>query len=73
VAIGEARPLVIDALSGVVVVQEAAGFEDAVARAYELAKPSGVVLLAPGCSSFDMFRDYADRGRQFKELVRRLK
>jgi UDP-N-acetylmuramoylalanine--D-glutamate ligase len=31
-----------------------------------------VVLLAPACSSFDMFRDYADRGARFKEEVRRL-
>jgi len=34
--------------------------------------PDGVVLLAPACSSFDMFEDYADRGRRFKEEVRRL-
>ena len=34
--------------------------------------PDGVVLLAPACSSFDMFVDYADRGRRFKEEVRRL-
>ena len=39
------------------------------ATAYELAKPSGVVLLAPACASFDMFRDYAERGRRFKEEV----
>ena len=32
----------------------------------------GVVLLAPACSSFDMFADYADRGRMFKDEVRRL-
>jgi len=40
--------------------------------AYDLAKPAGVVLLAPACASFDMFRDYAERGRRFKEEVARL-
>jgi UDP-N-acetylmuramoylalanine--D-glutamate ligase len=72
VAIGEARPLVREALSDVVTVHEAASFEDAVAAAYALAKPNGVVLLAPACASFDMFRDYAERGRRFKEEVARL-
>jgi UDP-N-acetylmuramoylalanine--D-glutamate ligase len=72
VAIGESRPLVRDALEGAVEVYEAATFEDAVARAFVLAKPSGVVLLAPACSSFDMFRDYAERGRRFKAEVAKL-
>jgi UDP-N-acetylmuramoylalanine--D-glutamate ligase len=45
--------------------------DDAVARAHELARPDGVVLLAPACSSFDMFTDYAARGRAFKEAVAR--
>jgi len=56
----------------VVPVEEADTFAAAIDRAYELAKPSGVVLLAPACSSFDMFRDYAERGRMFKEEVRKL-
>ena len=73
VAIGEARPLVRDALAGAIPVYEADTFSDAVTRAYALAQPSGVVLLAPACASFDMFRDYADRGRQFKDEVRKLK
>jgi UDP-N-acetylmuramoylalanine--D-glutamate ligase len=72
VAIGEARPLVRDALAGAVDVQEVDGFGAAVARAYALARPSGVVLLAPACASFDMFRDYAERGRRFKEEVTKL-
>jgi UDP-N-acetylmuramoylalanine--D-glutamate ligase len=72
VAIGEARPLVREALAGAVEVREAETFKDAVESAWAFAKPDGVVLLAPACASFDMFRDYADRGRQFKELVRKL-
>ena len=72
VAIGEARPMVRDALHGVVQVVEADSLRDAVRRAWDLAVPDGVVLLAPACSSFDMFADYADRGRQFKEAVRKL-
>ena len=72
VAIGESGPLVREALEGAVEVYEAATFEDAVARAFVLAKPSGVVLLAPACSSFDMFRDYAERGRRFKAEVAKL-
>ncbi len=70
VAIGEARGLVREALDDVVPVHDAASLEEAVRKAFQLAQPSGVVLLAPACASFDMFVDYADRGRRFKEAVR---
>jgi UDP-N-acetylmuramoylalanine--D-glutamate ligase len=73
VAIGEARPLVRAALQHVVPLTEAASLREAVAAAYRLARPDGVVLLAPACSSFDMFVDYVDRGRAFKAEVERLK
>ena len=56
----------------VVPVVEASSLGEAVRRAWDLAVPDGVVLLAPACSSFDMFADYADRGRQFKDEVRKL-
>jgi UDP-N-acetylmuramoylalanine--D-glutamate ligase len=72
VAIGEARPIVRDALAGAVAVHDALSLEDAVNAAFELAKPEGVVLLAPACASFDMFRDYAERGRRFKDEVARI-
>jgi UDP-N-acetylmuramoylalanine--D-glutamate ligase len=72
VAIGEARPLFKDALSGAVAVHDAASIGDAVGLAYSIARPDGVVLLAPACASFDMFRDYAERGRRFKEEVSKL-
>ena len=46
--------------------------EEAVSLARQKAKEGEVVLLSPGCSSFDMFRDYKERGKVFKEAVRRL-
>ena len=55
-AIGEARPLVRDALSEVVKVHEADTLAAAVRSAFALAPPGGTVLLAPACASFDMFR-----------------
>ena len=73
VAIGEARPMVRAALGTTLAVEDAADMADAVRRAYAMAAPDGVVLLAPACSSFDMFSDYAARGRAFKEEVQRLR
>ena len=73
IAIGEAAPLVRDALAGVVPVIDARSMEEAVTRGYDAAKPDGVVLLAPACSSFDWFRDYAERGDVFKGEVARLR
>jgi UDP-N-acetylmuramoylalanine--D-glutamate ligase len=72
VAIGEARGLVRGALEATVPIYEAESLEAAVRRGFELARPGGVVLLAPACASFDMFRDYAERGTRFKEEVRKL-
>jgi UDP-N-acetylmuramoylalanine--D-glutamate ligase len=72
VAIGEATPLIHAALDGVTAVHDATSMGEAVRRAFALARPRGVVLLAPACASFDMFRDYAERGRAFKDEVGRL-
>jgi UDP-N-acetylmuramoylalanine--D-glutamate ligase len=72
VAIGESKAALREALEGAVEVIDAVTLDEAVARAHAIAKPAGVVLLAPACSSFDMFRDYAERGRRFKEVVLRM-
>jgi len=72
VAIGEAKELVRQALDDVIEVRDAGSMDEAVRTAFEMAKPSGVVVLAPACASFDMFRDYVERGNSFKAAVRRL-
>jgi UDP-N-acetylmuramoylalanine--D-glutamate ligase len=71
-AIGEASDLLRRALEGVVPVEPCGSLREAVERARAAAQPGDTVLLAPACSSFDMFRDYAHRGRSFKGEVRRL-
>jgi UDP-N-acetylmuramoylalanine--D-glutamate ligase len=72
IAIGEARPLILGALGKVVPVLEAGDMAAAVRTAFASASPGQTVVLAPACASFDMFRDYAERGRIFKQEVRRL-
>jgi UDP-N-acetylmuramoylalanine--D-glutamate ligase len=42
------------------------------AQAWRAARPGEVILLSPACSSFDMFRDYEERGQSFKALVHKI-
>jgi len=66
-AIGESRGLIREALSDQCPVREALTLPSAVFEAYGEAKPGDTILLSPGCSSFDMFRDYAERGNVFRQ------
>ena len=49
--------------------QECHTFEEAFGWAVEQSEPGDVVLLSPGCASYDWFRNYAERGRRFVELI----
>ena len=71
-AIGEARDRVAQALAPTLPVVPCDSLRAAVEGALARAQEGDTVLLAPACASFDMFRDYAERGRAFKDEVRRL-
>lgn len=73
VCMGEDNRKINKAFSGIIeTIVEAHSAEEAVRSAYYLGKSGEVVLLSPACASFDMFDNYEDRGRKFKEAVREL-
>jgi UDP-N-acetylmuramoylalanine--D-glutamate ligase len=69
VAFGEAGGIVERDLKGLVKVVRASTFSEVLARARKLAQSGDAVLLSPACSSYDMFRNYEDRGAQFRAAV----
>jgi UDP-N-acetylmuramoylalanine--D-glutamate ligase len=73
ILIGSAKKKMSETWQDIVPVRLSETLTDAVETAYQLAGPGEYVLLSPACSSFDMFKDFEDRGRQFKEIVRKLK
>ncbi len=72
VLIGEAQSKIQAVLNGSFGYENAGDMDSAVRQAYAKAQPGDVVLLSPACASFDMFRNFADRGRQFKGCVQSL-
>jgi len=70
VLIGASAGTLADALHNHRNVVRAANLDEAVETAGRLARPGGVVLLSPAYKSFDMFKDFEDRGRRFKAAVR---
>lgn len=63
----------ISAFTGIVpVVIDAHSIEQTIEEACRIATPGDVVLLSPACASFDLFKNYEDRGRQFKNLINKL-
>ena len=72
ILIGEAREKIKKAFGGVIKLEEAASLKEAVEKAQGLARPGDCVLFSPMCKSFDMFSNYEERGRIFKDLVSKL-
>jgi UDP-N-acetylmuramoylalanine--D-glutamate ligase len=72
VAYGEAGPLIVKDLSARLTVVPADTFADVLTTARELARPGDAVLLSPACSSYDMFRNYEERGDRFRAAVEAL-
>jgi len=70
-SIGAAARKVEEDLSGVVPIFPCGDLKTAVQTAFKIGSKGDVLLLSPACASFDQFKDFEDRGRQFKELVRR--
>jgi UDP-N-acetylmuramoylalanine--D-glutamate ligase len=72
ILIGEMAESIRRSWAGAVESEIASSLADAVERAHASAKPGEMVLFSPGTSSFDMFKSYADRGDQFRSLIRAL-
>ena len=68
-AIGESAPLIAQDVGSAIPVSCMPTLQEAVVSAIDTAKMGYTVLLSPGCSSFDMFQDYKDRGKQFQQIV----
>ena len=69
-AIGSAAPIIEKDLSGLVPILPCGDLRTAFETALQIGSAGDVLLLSPACASFDQFRDFEDRGDQFKELVR---
>jgi UDP-N-acetylmuramoylalanine--D-glutamate ligase len=72
ILIGEARDTMRAAFEGTTEIELVQTLDEAVRRAAAIARRGDTVLLSPACSSFDQFKNYAERGRIFQELVRAL-
>jgi len=74
ILIGQATPQIIEACrkNGFTAYEQAGNLQEAVNRAAEIVLPGQAVLFSPACASFDMFKDYEERGDIFRQIVQSL-
>ncbi|PKQ69717.1 UDP-N-acetylmuramoyl-L-alanine--D-glutamate ligase [Raineya orbicola] len=73
IALGKDNSKLCNFFENAVDITKTDNIEEAVKKAYKLAKKGDIVLLSPACASFDLFKNYEDRGEQFRKAVESLK
>ncbi len=73
IVLGEAAPTLLKVFNDCCPVRLVKNLDEAVKLSFTTSEPGDVVLLSPGCTSWDMFKDYQERGEMFKKLVNELK
>lgn len=72
IVMGEAKDVLYSVFENALPISTASGMTDAVLKARRAADPGDVVLLSPGCASFDSYQSYAQRGEAFKQAVKQM-
>jgi UDP-N-acetylmuramoylalanine--D-glutamate ligase len=71
--LGETKAQIVATFRKFVNILEVPDLHEAVNRAYKISKPGDYILLSPGCASYDMYDNFEERGKHFKQLVREIK
>ena len=73
IVLGETKAQILATFRKFVNILEVSDLQEAVNKAYKISKPGEYILLSPGCASYDMYDNFEERGKHFKELVREIK
>jgi len=73
IVLGETKSQIVDTFKECVTINEVSDLKEAVHRAYEISKSGEYILLSPGCASYDMYDNFEERGKHFKQLVDEIK
>jgi len=73
IVLGETKSQIVDTFKECVTINEVSDLKEAVHRAYEISNSGEYILLSPGCASYDMYDNFEERGKHFKQLVDEIK